>query len=150
LYLTSFCPPSALVVWMLFTPLLYGVVSAGKIAGVGLEPSLLAVLLPARPACTVLAHLLPVTYSSVRSEIAAAIDTPLLLPMCRFHPCILKTGPTTRKDSGQLQGYCRGMIRWGQTDYLSWGSFGYPLQGYRTLSRCLIVPYRASGEAGFE
>ncbi len=75
---------------MLFTPLLYRVISAGKIAGVGLEPFLLAVLLPARLTRLTLACLLPSPSASVGFEIPAAVDTPLLLPIRRFHPCILR------------------------------------------------------------
>ena len=91
MYLTSFCPPPpALVVRMLFTPLLNRVIPAGKIAGVGLKPRLLTVLLPPCLAGLGLAHLLPIPHASVRGEIPAAVNTPLLLPVCMFHPCILR------------------------------------------------------------
>lgn len=116
MYLTSFCPPPALVVRMLVTPLLNRVVPPLKIARVGLEPSLLTILLPPRLAGWILARLLSSPCASVRFEIPAAIHTSLSLPVCTFHPCILRKRAAYENNGTERTEILRGNTtnRWEQ------------------------------------
>ena len=83
---------------MFFTPLLDRLIAAGKIAGIGLQPSLLAVLLPSLLTRPVLAYLLPVSSAFVRVEISATVDTSLSLLSCIVHPLSYENYPAGREE----------------------------------------------------
>src|SRR5208282_6295406 len=91
LYLTSFCPPAALIIRILMSPLLNIVfISASKIFRISVQPPPLAVLFALSLASPVLAYLLSFAYTAIRSEISATINTSLLICIDTVHPIILK------------------------------------------------------------
>jgi|GEM_PF-5228732 len=91
LYLTSFCPPAALIIRILSSPLLnIVIISASKIFRIRLQPPPLAVLFALCLASPVLAYLLSFAYTAISSEISATINTSLLLCIGIVHPIILK------------------------------------------------------------
>lgn len=148
MYLTSFCPPPALILRILLPPLLYAVIPACEIPRVGLQPLPLTVLLPPRLTSLGFTCLLSCSCPAVRIKISATVHTSLSLLFCIVHPLFYEnSGRLIRKSLDQITGVLlEQQLRWEEAGYPSWGTFNYRLHR-RKSSICRNIKIGFQGTA---
>ena len=154
MYLTSFCPPLALILRILLPPLLYAVVPAGKITRVGLQPPPLTLLLSLCLAGFVFTCLLLCPGPVIWFEILAAVNAIPLLLFRIVHPLVYGNYGQLRgrERSGHTTVALRGTTtQMGTGNYPSWGTSNYPLHctaldfSHRQKGHCCREVFREAG-----
>jgi len=92
LYLTHLFPPEALIIGMVFAPLLQIDIPTLETSWIRLHPSLLTLPLAFLPAQCIRTTFLNLPRPWIRPVIPSAVNTSLLSSLCRFHMSILDRG----------------------------------------------------------